>query len=77
MTTLLTYKIKINTKPDNNIIVVSVLLLYLGSKYWETKHVNKKLAPYGRLLATDGPCQLQSHVTRKLGQISEIRPELI
>ena len=36
-----------------------------------------KLALYGtngRLFATDGPCQVQSHVTHKLGQISKIWP---
>ena len=35
-----------------------------------------KLAPYGtdgRLFATYGSCQIQSHVMQKIGQISEIR----
>jgi len=35
-----------------------------------------KLAPYkidGRLFVTDGPCQLQSHVMQKLGQLSIIQ----
>jgi len=37
-----------------------------------------KLAPYGtdgQLLAMDRPYQIQSHMTQKLGQISQIRPE--
>jgi len=39
-----------------------------------------KLAPYGtygRFFATDRPCQVQSHVTQKLGQMSKSLPELI
>jgi len=31
----------------------------------------------GRLFTTDAPCQLQSHVTQKLGQISKIRLDQI
>ena len=39
-----------------------------------------KLALYGtdgRLFATDRPCQLQSHLTQILGQITKIRPNQI
>jgi len=40
----------------------------------------QNLAPYGtdgQFFTMDGACQLQSHVTQKLGQISKIRHDQI